>query len=208
MRRLGEVRLRERREALILGNLPLVRHIAHSIRGMFDTRVPFEDLVQAGCVGLVEAAGRWRVSSGVYFTFYAYRRIKGAIIDAYKRQRFSEETYDSLDAWVETLETAGADGWACGATKFRAIHDPAPDLDEQVWETQRQRAARSRLALLPAAERAVVHSALGGQSADEIAEEAGKNPAHIRRILRRAARLPVVYAIERYAMARLESASA
>lgn len=44
-----------------------------------------DDLIQAGTVGLLEAASRYRASAGSSFATYAKKRIRGAILDSSRR---------------------------------------------------------------------------------------------------------------------------
>lgn len=67
--------------ALVLEHEPLVRKVAGSIH-IHTGRTPREDLLQAGRLGLCEAALRWSASRGVPFGAFARQRIKGAIVDA------------------------------------------------------------------------------------------------------------------------------
>jgi RNA polymerase sigma factor for flagellar operon FliA len=77
------------REAVIRGlvteNLPLVKHIVSRVCASFDPSVPREDLISAGCLGLVQAAHRFRPSEGTKFATFAYRRVKGAVVDCLRQ---------------------------------------------------------------------------------------------------------------------------
>lgn len=61
--------------------LPLVNKIAHRIHSYIKPPLSFEDLVSAGTVGLVKAAGDYDPSYQAEFRTYAFTRIKGAILD-------------------------------------------------------------------------------------------------------------------------------
>jgi len=65
---------------------------------MLVLQIPFEDLIQSGYVGLIQAASNphYDPAQGSFARF-AYLRIRGAIIDANKRQAYREELHDSLD---------------------------------------------------------------------------------------------------------------
>ena len=73
------------RDQLILDNLSFVRHILGRMLGALPEHVDSENLESAGILGLVEAAGQFDPSRGVAFTTFAYRRIKGAIVDELRR---------------------------------------------------------------------------------------------------------------------------
>ena len=64
------------RAAIVERFLPLVRHIARR----YDNGVePFEDLVQVGCVGLLQAIDRFEIDRGFAFSSLAVPTIAGAI---------------------------------------------------------------------------------------------------------------------------------
>jgi len=67
---------REAREAVVAGNLGLVRMVTGRFSGTgYDT----EDLYQWGCVGLVKAVDRFDLSTGFKFSTYAIPLILGEI---------------------------------------------------------------------------------------------------------------------------------
>jgi RNA polymerase sigma factor (sigma-70 family) len=68
-------------EELITEHLDLVKRIVYQMPGEIRANAAHEDLVSAGTVGLVEAAHRFDEKQGVKFLTFAYRRIKGAVID-------------------------------------------------------------------------------------------------------------------------------
>ncbi len=72
------------REELILGNLGLVGHLAKPFR---FRGVPFPDLIQAGCLGLCEAADRFDRDRGVKFGTYARHWISMEIREELRRSR-------------------------------------------------------------------------------------------------------------------------
>jgi RNA polymerase primary sigma factor len=70
---------RAARETMIESNLGLVRAIARTFR---STSLSFDDLVQDGTVGLVQAVERFDHRRGVRFSTYAAWWIRRAILDA------------------------------------------------------------------------------------------------------------------------------
>ena len=63
----------------------LVKRIAHHMMARMPSCVQVEDLIQAGMVGLLEAAQKYDISRGASFETYAGIRIKGAIVDEMRR---------------------------------------------------------------------------------------------------------------------------
>lgn len=70
------------REALILRHAELVKRIAYHLAGRLPPSVAVDDLIQAGMLGLMEAAANYTPSRGASFETYAAIRIRGAMIDA------------------------------------------------------------------------------------------------------------------------------
>jgi RNA polymerase sigma factor for flagellar operon FliA len=70
---------------LIRDNLPLVRKIAGSLRRQLPPNMEYDDLLQAGTVGLLEALRGFDPDRGVAFNTYANVRIHGAMLDEIRR---------------------------------------------------------------------------------------------------------------------------
>lgn len=66
---------------LIRDHLGLVRKVAWSLYAKVGRRGEFDDLQQAGYLGLVNAAQRYVEQPGVAFAAYAAIRVRGAILD-------------------------------------------------------------------------------------------------------------------------------
>jgi len=72
----------ENRDDLVMQNVALVKSLAQRLAQRLPSQVQVEDLVSAGVLGLIEAAGRYKSSLGVPFQAFARRRIHGAMLDA------------------------------------------------------------------------------------------------------------------------------
>ncbi|GGO85028.1 RNA polymerase sigma factor FliA [Marinobacterium nitratireducens] len=72
-------------EDLIEQYAPLVKRIAYHLLARLPASVVLEDLIQAGMIGLLEAAGKYNPGKGASFETYAGIRIRGAIIDEVRR---------------------------------------------------------------------------------------------------------------------------
>jgi RNA polymerase sigma factor for flagellar operon FliA len=72
----------ETRDDLVMQNVALVKSLAQRLAQRLPSQVQVEDLVSAGVLGLIEAAGRYKSSLGVPFQAFARRRIHGAMLDA------------------------------------------------------------------------------------------------------------------------------
>lgn len=69
-------------ERLLLEQLPQVRYIARRIHDRLPAHIPFDDLVQAGILGLMEALHKFDPGKNVELKTYAKHRIQGAILDS------------------------------------------------------------------------------------------------------------------------------
>ncbi len=77
-----QVEEQEDREQLIMRELPQVHYIARRIHERLPQQVPFEDLVHAGVIGLIEAVRSFDSTKSVPLKSYAKFRIRGAILDS------------------------------------------------------------------------------------------------------------------------------
>jgi len=77
------------REQLLLEQLPQVRYIARRIHERLPRHVPFEDLVHAGVLGLIDALNKFDRTKHVQFGSYAKFRIRGAILDSLREMDWS-----------------------------------------------------------------------------------------------------------------------
>jgi RNA polymerase sigma factor for flagellar operon FliA len=64
---------------------PLVKRIAHHLMAKMPETVQVEDLIQAGMIGLMEAAKKYNDNKGASFTTYAGIRIRGSMLDEIRR---------------------------------------------------------------------------------------------------------------------------
>jgi|LauGreDrversion4_2_1035121.scaffolds.fasta_scaffold48684_4 RNA polymerase sigma factor for flagellar operon FliA len=71
---------------LIEQHIPLVKHLARHFCSRLPPVVQLDDLIQAGMVGLIEAANHYQGEKGAAFATYASIRIKGSILDEIRRQ--------------------------------------------------------------------------------------------------------------------------
>jgi RNA polymerase sigma factor FliA len=73
-------------DALVVRHAELVKRIAYHLAGRLPSSVEVDDLIQAGMVGLLEAAANYASDRGASFETYAGIRIRGAMIDALRKQ--------------------------------------------------------------------------------------------------------------------------
>jgi RNA polymerase sigma factor (sigma-70 family) len=182
-RQAQENRLRRKRQDLIVAHLPLAESIARQVwrrftrsgQGGYGSKISLEDMVSCAHVGLVEAAGRWDPGRGE-FGKYCYLRVRGAIIDAHRRQAYLETQHTSVDAWFEDIEGDDAHRDLVG----RYLSDTSPLPDARTQERQLERLARVAIERLPDDERDVIREALAGCAVAAIGQSRGHTPAWAR----------------------------
>jgi RNA polymerase sigma factor for flagellar operon FliA len=72
-------------DALVRKHADLVKRIAYHLAGRLPPQVDVEDLMQAGMMGLLEAAQHYATGRGASFETYAGIRIRGAMLDALRK---------------------------------------------------------------------------------------------------------------------------
>jgi RNA polymerase sigma factor FliA len=63
----------------------LVKRIAYHLAGRLPPQVEVDDLIQAGMIGLIEAAQNYTAGRGASFETYAGFRVRGAMLDALRK---------------------------------------------------------------------------------------------------------------------------
>jgi len=71
----------DKKEALVRAHLPMVKRIAYHMMTRLPACVEVDDLVQAGLLGLLDAAERFDDDQGAHFETYATQRVRGAMLD-------------------------------------------------------------------------------------------------------------------------------
>jgi len=72
-------------DRLVRTHAPLVKRIAYHLLARLPASVLVDDLIQAGMIGLMEAARRFDDSQGASFETYAGIRIRGTMLDELRR---------------------------------------------------------------------------------------------------------------------------
>jgi RNA polymerase sigma factor for flagellar operon FliA len=70
------------RDQLVMEHVGLVKTLAQRLAQRLPAQVEMNDLVSVGVLGLIDAATRYRPSTGVPFDAFARRRVQGAMLDA------------------------------------------------------------------------------------------------------------------------------
>ncbi len=69
----------------IAAGLPFVESLARRVASSMPHSIELSDLVQDGMIGLIDAARRYDEDRGIKFETFAERRVRGAMIDALRR---------------------------------------------------------------------------------------------------------------------------
>lgn len=96
-------------DALVEQHAPLVQRIAYHLMARLPPSVQVDDLIQAGLIGLLDAASHYDPSQGASFETYAVIRIRGSMLDELRRNDWAPKSVhrrarDMLDA-TRKIET-------------------------------------------------------------------------------------------------------
>jgi len=84
----------------------LVKRIAYHLAARLPSSVEIDDLIQAGSIGLLEAARNFQGDRGASFETYAGIRIRGAMLDELRRGSFAPRSLHRRAREVETAMRA------------------------------------------------------------------------------------------------------
>jgi RNA polymerase sigma-B factor len=120
--------LHDQREAMILRHTPLARAIAHRYarRGL-----EYDDIVQAGYIGLINAVDRYDPSRGVPLERYAARTIEGEIMHLFRDRGWAVRVPRSLQELSRRATKARVElGHRLG--RQPTVEEVATEVDEDV----------------------------------------------------------------------------
>lgn len=87
---------------------PLVKRMAHHLMAKLPASVQVDDLIQAGLIGLMEAARHFDEAQGVQLETYASQRIRGAMLDELRENdwmsRSARKHSREIDRAIHRLE--------------------------------------------------------------------------------------------------------
>src|SRR4026207_405395 len=89
-----------------VAGLPFVEALARRMASTMPNSIDIGDLVQDGVLGLIDAANRFDEARGIKFETFAERRVRGAMIDALRKDawpRGVRRQRRELDAARESL---------------------------------------------------------------------------------------------------------
>ena len=112
-------------DSLVRQYSPLVKRIAHHMIARLPASVQIDDLVQAGMMGLLDAASRFDEAQGIQFETFAAQRIRGAMLG---RTRES----DWLPRSARKAQRAHRHGHAEGAAARTSVRRPSRKLAREM----------------------------------------------------------------------------
>src|SRR4026209_1198250 len=77
--------LADHQQDRVAATLPFVESLARRMASTMPHSIDLGDLVQDGVLGLIDAAHRFDEARGIKFETFAERRVRGAMIDALRR---------------------------------------------------------------------------------------------------------------------------
>jgi RNA polymerase sigma factor FliA len=87
---------------------PLVTRLARQMVAKLPASVELDDIVQAGMIGLMDAARRYSDNHGAQFETFATQRVRGAMLDELRQNdwapRTVRRTQRAIDAAIHVLE--------------------------------------------------------------------------------------------------------
>jgi RNA polymerase sigma factor for flagellar operon FliA len=109
-------------DELVVRHAALVKRIAYHLAGRLPSSVDVDDLIQAGMIGLLEAATHYSGDRGASFETYAGIRIRGAMIDALRQLDWAPRSVHrrAREAAVAIREVEGRKGGAASDAEIAA----------------------------------------------------------------------------------------
>lgn len=87
---------------------PLVKRIAHHMIARLPASVQIDDLIQAGMMGLLDAASRYDETQGIQFETFAAQRIRGAMLDELRESdwlpRSARKAQRDIDTAIQKVQ--------------------------------------------------------------------------------------------------------
>jgi RNA polymerase sigma factor for flagellar operon FliA len=98
------------RDQLVQRFMPLVKRVAYHLLARLPASVQFDDLVQNGMIGLLDAMERYQEGFGAQFETYATQRVRGAMLDGLRENdwlpRSLRRELRRIEAAINQLEHA------------------------------------------------------------------------------------------------------
>jgi RNA polymerase sigma factor (sigma-70 family) len=168
---------RTQRDELIVEHFHRCRCVAGTLKRRLPHCVDIEGLTQAGAIGLIQAASSFDASRGIKFGTYAEFRIRGAMLDYLRSQKFARR---SESQQAEHLEPLSLDGFV--VEECEGLQDSRPALEETIIARDM---ARQAFRALPRGKGAVICQRyfLRDETQTQIARDAGVSIPRINQVI-------------------------
>ncbi|MBN1945629.1 MAG: sigma-70 family RNA polymerase sigma factor [Bradymonadales bacterium] len=206
----------EEQRDLLEAHRPIILRLALDIKKRYRLAVDLEELVAAGCEGLVQAQHNFDRARGVSFTTFAYYRIRGAILDNcrrlglmhrvyLKKARFESAANDVLQQAAEAAPSSrsasASSTWLADTMDEMAVafrlseqspehlpgHQPSPEAEAELGQLKAR--LSEQLQELSDEEQAVLRRYyFAGEPMGSIAEDYGVSVSWVSRVHTRALR--------------------
>lgn len=90
------------REDTVQRYAPMVHRMAHHLAARLPASVQVDDLLQAGLIGLMDAATRFEEAQGVQFETFASQRVRGAMLDELRASDWLPRSVRKAQRDIET----------------------------------------------------------------------------------------------------------
>lgn len=94
------------RDALVIEHVGLVKTLALRLAQRLPPQVDVSDLISVGTLGLIDAASRYKASTGVPFDAFARRRVQGAMLDALREMDWAPRSARRMRRTVDSTVAA------------------------------------------------------------------------------------------------------
>ena len=124
----------------IVAGLPFVEALARRMAASMPNSIDIGDLMQDGVLGLIDAAHRFDEARGIKFETFAERRVRGAMIDALRRDawpRGVRRQRRELDAAREALRRELGHEPSMAELAARVGSDEASEPDDRSHQYDR-----------------------------------------------------------------------
>jgi RNA polymerase sigma factor for flagellar operon FliA len=90
----------DQKQELIVNHVSMVKRIAWHLKSRLPANILLDDLIQAGMIGLLEAANYYDASQGARFDTYASIRIRGAMLDEIRKNDWAPRSVHRNCRWI------------------------------------------------------------------------------------------------------------
>ena len=145
-------------DELVIENVGLVKRIAQHLAARLPSSVDIDDLMQAGMVGLLEAAGNFDASRGASFETYAGIRIRGAMLDDIRKHDWTPRSVHH---------------------KYRQVAEAINEIEHETAQPAQPADVANRLGISPDEYHRILADSASSRlfSLEETIEEPGGRPA-------------------------------